>query len=479
MVCAQLVSCRDSRAHRPRFVHILFIPITFPDALCRADVCADLKSLRLMWSMKKNVGTRPHHLLLLACALLSIGLSACVQFGSIKDLRPTVILISLDGFRYDYIEKFQPPNLLSLGRDGVQAKWMIPSFPSKTFPNHYTIATGLYPQNHGIVENNVFDKRFNATFTMSNRDEVQNGRWWLGVPIWITAEKQGQKAAPFFWPGSEAEIAGTRPTYWKPYDGKLTNDARVDTILSWLDLPLSERPTFLSLYFSDVDNAGHDFSPETAETRDAVLKVDADLGRLIDGLKARGILAQVNVIVVSDHGMATQDPSNAIIMDELVNTNLAEKILWTSEIVSIFPSTGKEDAIYKTLKAKLPPQAKVYRKAEMPARFHYSNSPRIAPLLVLPDEGWILTTRARFDEMRAKDRKNGLRGGHGYDNELPSMRAIFIAHGSAFKRGAVIEPFENIHVYNVMTRILGLTPAPNDGNDAVASAVLADDDPYH
>ena len=429
--------------------------------------------------MKRNISTIFQRPLLIAFVLLTVVLSACAPSTSIRDLRPTVILISLDGFRYDYLEKYHPPNLLSLARGGVQAKWMIPSFPSKTFPNHYTIATGLYPQNHGIVENNVFDKGFNATFTMSNRDEVQNGRWWLGEPIWITAEKQGQKTAPYFWPGSEAEIAGARPTYWKPYDGKVTNEARVDTVLSWLDLPPGERPTFLTLYFSDVDNAGHDFSPDAVETREAVLKVDNDLGRLIDGLKARRILAQVNLIIVSDHGMATQNPNNAIILDELFDTSLAERILWTSEIVSIFPKAGKEDAIYTTLKARLPPQAKLYRKAEVPARFHYSNSPRIAPLLVLPEEGWTLTTRAKFDEAKAKNPKNGLKGGHGYDNELPSMRAIFIAHGSAFKKGVVIEPFENVQVYNVMTRVLGLRPAPNDGNDTMVGAVLANDDAYH
>lgn len=414
--------------------------------------------------------------LLLACVLLTLDLSACVRSGSINGLQPTVVLISLDGFRSDYLEKYEPPNLRALARDGVQAKWMIPAFPTKTFPNHYTIATGLYPQNHGIVENSVFDKGFKATFTMGNREEVQNGRWWLGEPIWVTAEKQGQRAAPYFFPGSEAEIAGTRPTYWKAYDGKVSNEARVDQILWWLDLPPGERPTFLSLYFSDVDNAGHDFGPDSIETRDAVLKVDNDLGRLIAGLKARGILAQINLIIVSDHGMATQDPTNAIILDELFDTHLAEKVLWTGELVGIFPKDGKEHAIYETLKARLPPQAKVYRKTEMPARLHYSNSPRIAPLLVLPDEGWVLTTRKRFEE-EPEDRMNGLRGGHGYDNELDSMRAIFIAHGSAFKKGAVIEPFENVHVYNVMTRILGLTPALNDGNDTAVTAALAD--PYH
>lgn len=411
----------------------------------------------------------------MAGVLAALVLSVAGQSKSITDLRPTVVLVSIDGFRYDYLEKYQPPNLRSLARDGVQAKWMTPSFPSKTFPNHYTIATGLYPQNNGIVENSVYDKDTGVTFSMSNREEVQNSRWWLGEPIWITAEKQGQKTAPYFWPGSEAKISGTRPTYWKPYDGNFANDARVSTILSWLDLPLGKRPTFLTLYFSDVDSAGHEFSPDSTETRDAVLKVDNELGRLIDGLKARGIFSQINLIIVSDHGMATQDPKNTIILDELFDTNLAVKVLWTAEIVSIFPKEGKEDAIFNALKAKLPAHAKVYRKAEIPARFHYANSPRIAPLLVLPDEGWTLTTKERFEEAKAKGRSNRLRGGHGYDNGLKSMRAIFIAHGSAFKKGAVLEPFENVQVYNVMTRILGLKPAPNDGNDSVVNAALADD----
>lgn len=423
--------------------------------------------------VKMSAKPRSRQLLLLAGVLAALVLSVAGQSKAITDLRPTVVLVSIDGFRYDYLEKYQPPNLKSLARDGVQAKWMTPSFPSKTFPNHYTIATGLYPQNNGIVENSVYDKDTGVTFSMSNREEVQNGRWWLGEPIWITAEKQGQKTAPYFWPGSEAKISGTWPTYWMPYDGKVTDDARVDTVLSWLDLPLEKRPTFLTLYFSDVDNAGHEFSPDSTETRDAVLKVDNELGRLIDGLKARGIFSQINLIIVSDHGMATQDPKNTIILDELFDTNLAVKVLWTAEIVGIFPKEGKEDAIFNALKAKLPAHAKVYRKAEMPERFHYSNSPRIAPLLVLPDEGWTLTTKERFEEAKAKGRSNRLRGGHGYDNGLTSMRAIFIAHGSAFKKGVVIEPFENVQVYNVMTKILGLKPAPNDGNDSVVNAALA------
>jgi len=350
---------------------------------------------------------------------------------------------------------------------------MIPSFPSKTFPNHYTIATGLYPQNHGIVENNIYDPVFKAVFTLSDRKEVENSRWWLGEPIWVTAEKQGQRSASVFYPGTEGEIAGTRPSFWRKYDEGISNDVRVNTILSWLDLPRDQRPTFLALYFSDPDDAGHAFGPVSHETKKAVLKVDGEIGRLIAGLKSRGIFSQINLIIVSDHGMTTVRWSNAILLDRLFDTKLASRIFWTREIVSIFPKPGTEDEIYRSLKRKLPPQARVYRKAEMPARFHYSRSPRIAPLLVLPAEGWILTNSQEFSELEAKGETKTDRGGHGYDNQLASMRAIFIGHGAAFRRGKLVEPFENIQVYNIMTRILGLKPAPNDGNYRAAKAVLA------
>jgi predicted AlkP superfamily pyrophosphatase or phosphodiesterase len=408
----------------------------------------------------------------LACLVLALNLSAHAQAKPIRDLQPTVILISLDGFRYDYLDLYQPPNLNSLARTGVRARWMTPSFPSKTFPNHYTIATGLYPQDHGIVENNMYDAGFNAVFTLSDRREVENSRWWLGEPIWVTAEKQGQRAASVFYPGTEGEIAGTRPTFWKRYDEAMSNNARVDTILSWLDLPRAQRPTFLALYFSDPDDAGHEFGPLAKETKDAVLKVDREIGRLLLGLKDREIFGRVNLIIVSDHGMASVRLSNAILLDKLFDTNLATKIFWTREIVSIFPKPGKEDEIYQSLKRRLPPQARVYRKAEMPARFHYSQSPRIAPLLVLPAEGWILTNQKAFAELQAKGETKKAKGGHGYDNQLPSMRAIFIAHGEAFKKNRVVAPFENIQVYNIMTRILGLKPAANDGNYRAAKMVL-------
>ena len=423
--------------------------------------------------MPKNFRTILPRVFVVAHLLLALNLPVFAQAKPIRNLQPTVILVSLDGFRYDYLNLYRPSNLNSLAASGVRAKWMIPSFPSKTFPNHYTIATGLYPQDHGIVENNIYDPLFKAVFTLSDRREVENGRWWLGEPIWVTAEKHGQKAASIFYPGTEAEIAGTRPSFWKKYDKEMSNDARVDTLLSWLDLPRDQRPTFLALYFSDPDDAGHEFGPIASETRKAVLNVDKEIGRLIMGLKAREIFRQINLIIVSDHGMASVRLTNAILLDKLFDTNLASRIFWTREIVSIFPKAGKEEEIYQSLKRRLPPQGRVYRKAVMPARFHYSQSPRIAPLLVLPAEGWILTNRKAFAEMQAKGETKRPKGGHGYDNQLPSMRAIFIAHGEAFKKGTVVSPFENIQVYNIMAKILGLKPAVNDGNYRAAKAVLA------
>lgn len=421
--------------------------------------------------MPRNIRTLLLQAVVLA-ALLTSSPRVLPQAKPITDLQPTVILISLDGFRYDYLKLYRPMNLNTLAAEGVRARWMIPSFPSKTFPNHYTIATGLYPQNHGIVENNIYDPVFKAVFTLADRNEVENSRWWLGEPIWVTAEKQGQRSASVFYPGTEAEIAGTRPSFWRKYDEGTSNDARVDTILSWLDLPPGQRPTFLALYFSDPDDAGHAFGPISDETKKAVLKVDGEIGRLIRGLKAREIFSQINLIIVSDHGMATVRWSNAILLDRLFDLKLASRIFWTREIVSIFPKPGKEDEIYQSLKQKLPPQARVYRKAEMPARFHYSQSPRIAPLLVLPAEGWILTNSKEFSDLQAKGETKTSRGGHGYDNQLASMRAIFIGHGAAFRKGKLVEPFENIQVYNIMSRILGLKPAPNDGNYRAAKDVL-------
>lgn len=382
----------------------------------------------------------------------------------VKDLRPTVILISIDGFRSDYLERYEPKYLRKLAATGVRARWMIPSFPTKTFPNHYTIATGLYPENHGIIANNMYDPEFDSIFTLGKREEVMNPRWWGGEPIWVTAEKQGQTAAAYFFPGTETKIKDVLPTIWNPYDGDVPNETRVRTLLSWFDLPVASRPTMMTLYFSDVDDAGHRYSPFSKKTGKAVSRIDSLIKTLLNGLKKRRIRDQVNLIIVSDHGMAPVPAQNRIVLDEMFDPSDAKQIFWVGEIVQIFPKAGMEDKIYKSISEKLPASAAIYRKNELPDRYYYKKHGRIAPLLVLPDEGWVLTTRERLQERMERGYSTSTGGSHGYDNELESMRALFVGHGPAFKNGYVSEPFRNIEIYNLMCAILGLRPASNDGD---------------
>ncbi|REJ78584.1 MAG: alkaline phosphatase family protein [Acidobacteria bacterium] len=412
------------------------------------------------YAIRKVISGIPAAALLISLILI---IPAAAQ-RQIRVLKPTVILISIDGFRADYLFKYQPKNLLNLARQGVHAQWMTPSFPTKTFPNHYTIATGLYPAKHGIVANNMFDPEFDAMFTLGKREEVQNPRWWGGEPIWVTAEKQGQRAAAYFFPGTETKINGFQATFWREYDGETTNETRVDTVLEWFDLPGSERPTIFTMYFSDVDDAGHEFSPDSEGTKAAVLRVDEMIGRLVEGLKSRGIEKKVNLILVSDHGMAAVPQNNSVVLDDYFDSGLAERVIWVSELVQIWPKEGKTSEIYEAIRSRLPRSVRVYRKEDLPARFKWTDHRRIPPIVVIPDPGWIVVNRERFEEMKESGRLNDVRGSHGYDNLAPEMRALFIASGPAFKKRTTILPIRNIEIYNLMCSILGLDPAPNDGD---------------
>src|SRR3972149_11774242 len=218
--------------------------------------------------------------------------------------KSTVILVSMAGFRPDYLDHTSCPNLRELAMSGTRAEWLIPIFPTKTFPNHYAIATGLYAENNGVVGNTMYDPGFDAMFTMRMRNEVTNARWWGGEPIWVTAEKQGVISAPFFWPGSEAPIGGIRPSYYKAFDASMTEEQRVAQVLQWLDLPDQQRPRFITLYFDRLDNAGHDYGPVYADVDTAVGIIDHAIGQLIAGLTKRGLFEKVMLLVVSDHGMA-------------------------------------------------------------------------------------------------------------------------------------------------------------------------------
>ncbi|MDZ7362397.1 MAG: ectonucleotide pyrophosphatase/phosphodiesterase [candidate division KSB1 bacterium] len=403
------------------------------------------------------------HRLFVTCLLIVSSLWGCFHGSSqtaprSHDLKPTVILISLDGFRWDYLDRFEAPVMQRLAHEGVRAKAMIPVFPTKTFPNHYSIVTGLYPAHHGIVANTMYDPEFDARFRLSDREAVRDSRWWGGEPLWVTAEKHQQRSGILFWPGSEAAIMGIRPAYWKVYDNDFPNAARVDTVLSWLDLPAGRRPTFLTLYFSEIDDAGHRHDPISPEVGEAVRRLDSIVGRLVDGLEARGIFERVNLIILSDHGMAAVKPGQVIFLDDYLDLEKVRVVDW-NPVLAVRPRTMSEDEIYQAL-AKAHPHLQVYRKAELPERLRYSQHRRIAPIIGIADEGWKISRRG--NQNPAEDFR--VTGEHGYDNQLASMHAIFIARGPAFKTGAVVPPFQNIHLYHLICAILNLPPAPNDGN---------------
>ena len=406
-------------------------------------------------------------------AILLIALSSivvAVQRGRpFSDLKPTVILVSFDGFRWDYPTKAPTPTLRRLMLRGVHARNLVPSFPSKTFPNHYTIVTGLYPGHHGIVANNIFDPPTGRTFTMAKRAEVQDPMWWGGVPIWTLVERAGKASAPLFWPGSEATHDGVMPRLWLPYDENLPAAARIDQVLAWLDLPVAARPVFLSVYFEDTDTAGHEKGPESPEVRDAILRDDGYLGALMNGLARRGIADRVNVVVVSDHGMAPVDDEHVMIADDYFSSDDAF-IADINPNLNVFPRPGKDDSVYQAL-FQANPHLKVYRRDEVPERWHFRDHPRVPPILAISDDGWQVLRRATADNIAA-GRITGLRGQHGYDPQLMTMRAVFVASGPAFQRGVTVAPFESVSIYNVLAKVLGVTPVPNDGDPSIVRHLL-------
>jgi len=417
-------------------------------------------------AQEETIMIRALSVLLLVSALLS---GCQVQDASVAEPERTLILISIDGMRSDYIEWFDTPNLDRLIAEGAHAsEGMIPAYPTKTFPNHYSIVTGLLPSNHGIVSNNMYDPEMDKTFAISDRDAVESEAWWGGgEPIWTAVQKQGANAATYFWVGSEAPFDGIRPEYWYIYDGSVPGNDRVDQALAWLDMPESERPRFISLYFSEVDDAGHWNGPRAQETAQAVANVDGYIGRLLDGLEARGVYDRVNLMVVSDHGMSQLSPDRVVALDEYIDLDDI-RYFDGSPLIGLWPEDGKTQEVFEALDGAHP-NLHVWLKDNLPERFRYADNPRIPPIIGHVDDGWSI---ARTREW-ANDNPQRFTGGtHGYDNELQSMRALFIGHGPAFQRGVTIEPFLNVELYNVMADILDIEPSPNDGTDGALDAIL-------
>jgi len=385
--------------------------------------------------------------------------AACARqsSGPAPTAEASVVLVSIDGFRSEYLDRYTAPHLRALATAGVRARWMEPGFPVLTFPNHYTIVTGLTPAHHGIVDNTFVDPENGTRFRYTDTAEVRRSVWWGGEPLWVTAESQGMRAASYFWPGSEATIHGHWPTFWRKYRDDVPLAERVDTVLAWLTRPDTLRPRFVTLYFSTVDHAGHNAGPASDEVRAAVLSVDSAIGRLVGGLKAFGLADRVNLVVVSDHGMAETSAQRLVYLDDYIDRNSVDATS-LGAFIALTPRTGDVAGLLRAIRSA--PHIRVFPRDSTPAAWRYRDNPRIAAVVGVPDDGWLLTTHAA----RAAERNQGTGGAHGFLPTDTSMHALFIASGPAFRRGATVAPFRNVHVYELLCAVLGLRPAPNDGS---------------
>lgn len=369
---------------------------------------------------------------------------------------PKLLLVSIDGLRADMLDRGITPNLSRLVDGGVRARWMTPSYPSLTFPNHYTIVTGLRPDHHGIIHNSMHEDAL-GSFRLSKREAVTDARWWGGEPIWVGAEKAGVRTATLSWPGSEAAIQGVRPSQWRTYDASVPLPDRVDQVLGWVGQTDVDAPRLVTLYMEQVDHAGHDHGPDSPEYAAAIGEVDQAIGRLLDGLQARGLENSTNVIVVSDHGMASVPDGQTIAIEDMVDPTIATDVSM-GQSVGFAPLPGKRREAEKVLLGAHA-QYDCWTRQTLPARWHYGSNPRIPPIVCQMHEGWNALSRASV-----ATRAPGTRGSHGYDNALPSMRAVFIARGPSFKQGQTIAGFDNVDVYPLLARLLGVPAAPNDGD---------------
>ena len=378
--------------------------------------------------------------------------------------KPYVVVVSFDGFRHDYMEMFDTPNFDRVAAEGARADGLIPVFPSLTFPAHYSIATGVYPGSHGLVANTFYDREFDRFYSLSDRETVEDGRWYGGEPIWVTAEKQGMVSAAFYFVGTEADVQGIRPSRWKRFDPIIPNEVRVDTVLTWLSLPDEQRPHLVSLYFAEADYAGHRFGPgDGPELAGAVEQVDQALGRLLDGLDELPHGDRVFVLLVSDHGMGNVRPDGHYALDEIADLSGA-RLTSGGNVGILFVEEGEERI--EELRAQLDagmPNAEVYRSHEAPERLHLNGHPRFGDLVVVPEEGYTVGIGPR---------RGSSRGMHGWDPRFRSMHGNFLVKGPGIDPGTRLPRLEGVDIYPFMARVLGLEPAEGIEGDPGALAAL-------
>lgn len=357
-----------------------------------------------------------------------------------------VILVSLDGFRYDYAQKDGAKNILDIAAHGATAPdGMIPAYPSITFPNHYTIVTGLYPEHHGIVANRFYDPARQATYSMSDQNAVADGSWYGGDPLWSLAEQQGMRSACFFWPASEAEIGGKRPSYYLHYQDAYPDPQRVDQVIAWLKLPPDQRPHFITLYYPNVDHNGHEFGPDSPQTADAVRHVDDMIGLLVSDLKTLNL--PVDLIVVADHGMiaAQGDWINLSAYADLSNFVTDGPLLYAK-------TDADAERAFMQLQGKSD-KFQVYRRKDVPPQLHFNNNPRIGDPVIIPTGPYYI--RAVVPTTGNPAHKEI--GEHGYDPyTMKEMHALFVAEGPDIRPGVTVPPFDNVNLYPLIAKILGL-----------------------
>jgi alkaline phosphatase D len=381
-----------------------------------------------------------------------------------QEAKHYVVLVSLDGFRYDYPTKDGAKNLLAMAARGASAPdGMIPSYPSLTFPNHYALATGLYPEHHGIVANTFYDPARKETYSLANPKATGDGTWYSGTPLWVLAEQQGMRSACFFWPTSNAEIQGKRPSYYvAPYQDDFPGEKRVEQVLAWLQLPREQRPHFIALYYADTDHTGHTYGPDAPETAEAVRHVDEMIGKLSEGIAASGL--PVDLIVLADHGMEKLQGS-WVILDKWADLSQFE----TSGPLLYAKSEADAEKAYESLQGASD-KFKVYRRASVPAYLHFDSNPREGDPVIVPMGPYSFVAH---DPNAEGGTRKPPTGGHGYDpRQFPNMKAIFFAAGPDIREGVTVAPFENIDVFPLIAGILGLRTGPVDGTIDPLRAIL-------
>lgn len=396
--------------------------------------------------------------------LLALAFAACSTVAPAPSPR-TVVLVSLDGFRPRDLGRGMTPTLDAMARNGVVAEAMRPSYPTLTFPNHYTLVTGLRPDRHGIVHNTMEDPVL-GRFNTSDAAAVRESRWWGGEPLWSTAEKAGLRTAAMFWPGTEAEIAGARPSEWRRYDEDFDATQRVDTVLEWLGRPAATRPRFVTLYFEDLDEASHDEGPDSDEAHAAIRALDSHVARLRAGIASLGLTGSVDLVIVSDHGMAPVPPTHVIAVEDMVPAELASYVS-TGQSIGVRPRPGREADAVRAIVGRHT-HYECWARESLPERWHFGRHPRVPPIVCQMDEGWDANTRRRMQEVP----RTHVRGSHGYDPELPSMAALFVADGPSFRDGVRLPAFDNVDVYPLLARLLGVRPQPNDGDASTLAPAL-------